>query len=683
MRSGGPQVLSIRRHSRLQHLIFITQHVTAVKRECLQYKHCLSAGMISSEKTPLAKQDELSSTERLLELIRDSDAEIQPSSESIGPRPAGQRFRTLLSHSLAFAKKTLSVGVDLGREDLKLVKVNRVSGHKFELLEFSRVPFDPEIPRDHPNFSQFLRSALLKFCGPAMRVELWATIPSAGVETRYLKIPKVPQNQIANSAYWSYQKHSAFKEKENIFDFEVLGEAEEGGVKKIAVMAYTAPRQEVEDLKDLFVRSGFPLAGISIVPFAFQTLLRSGRLEAHGTAVSNLYIGRDWSRIDIFSDGNLVLSRGIKAGIRTMVEALQHEIEQNWFELTLAKSPTSDQGRIRAIKMRLKQELEIAQTVFFGPIHGTADADGQDKQLAIKEERIFQMILPALERLVRQMERTMRHFTLNFENARVEKIYVSSGIEPHPRILDYIGDELGLPIEVIDPFAEGEHFSTQPAPPESNSERSSFAPALGMALATNAITPNFLHTHSEKRQASITRNINRGMIFFFLALLLACTGWVFWQEQQIKDKDLKKLSLQNQLSSFDVRVDKNLILKLVERIRAQNRNLQGIGNNFLGVAVLGEVANSTPASVRLLSINARLSASTSPTPAGKAQPLKKVLILDGLIFGDRTTLESDLAAYLMVLKNSPLFTQTTISKKSLEMIDNQPVIRFTAQMDLV
>jgi type IV pilus assembly protein PilM len=639
--------------------------------------------MLSSEKTPLAKQDELSSTERLLELIRDSDAEIQPSSEFTGQRPAGQRLRSFLSHSLSFAQKTLAVGVDLGRDDLKLVKVNKLSGHKFDLLDFSRVPFDPEIPRDHPNFFQFLRSALLKFCGPSARVELWATIPSARVETRYLKIPKVPQNQIVNSAYWSYQKHSAFKEKETIFDFDFLGEAEEGGVKKIAVMAYTAPRQEVEDLKDLFVRAGFPLAGISIVPFAFQTLLRSGRLEAQGSAVSNLYIGRDWSRIDIFSDGNLVLSRGIKAGIRTMIEALQREIEQNWFELTLAKSPTSDQGRIRAIKLRLKQELEIAQNVFFGPIHSPAPADGQDKQPTIKEERIFQMILPALERLVRQMERTIRHFTLNFENARVEKIYVSSGIEPHPRILDYIGDELGLPIEVVDPFAEGERFNVQAVPPESSSEKSSFAPALGMALASNAITPNFLHTHSEKRQAALTRNINRGMIFCFLALLLACTGWIFWQEQQIKEKDFKKLSLQNQLSSFDVRVDKNLILKIVDRIRAQNRNLQGIGNNFLGVAVLGEVANSTPATVRLLSINARLGAPASASPTGKPQPLKKVLTLEGFIFGERTTLEADLAAYLMALKNSPLFKQTTISKKSLEMIDNQPAIRFTAQLDLV
>jgi type IV pilus assembly protein PilM len=632
----------------------------------------------------LAKQDELSSTERLLELIRDSDAENQ----SIGNRgkPTSERLRTLLSSSFSLSRGNLAVGVDLGREDLKLVKVNRVSDRKIELIEFTRVPFDAEIPRDHPGFPQFLGAALMKFCGQSKTIELWATIPSARVETRYLKIPKVSQNQISNSVFWSYQKHSAFKEKETIFDFDLLGDAEEGGVKKMAVMAYTAPTQVVEELQGLFIRAGFPLTGITIVPFAFQTLLRSGRLQAHGVAVSSLYIGRDWSRIDIFTGGNLVLSRGIKAGIRTMVEALQREIEQNWFELTLAKSPTSDQNRIRAIKMRLKQELEIAQSVFFSPVYGSSAGITPDRQLAIKEERIFQMILPALERLVRQVERTIRHFGINFDNSRVEKIYISSGVELHPRILDYIGDELGLPIEVIDPFAESEHFSTHLAPPESSSVKSSFAPALGMALANNAITPNFLHTHKDKRRASISRNINRGVLGCFLALILACTGFLFWQEQQIRDKDFKKANLQNQLSSFDLRVDKNLILKLVERIRVQNRSLQGIGNNFLGVAVLGELANATPSSVRLLGITARLGSASAPAAAGKTagkiEPPKKVLILDGVIFGDRATLEADLAAYLMTLRNSALFKQTSISKKSLEMMDNQPVIRFTAQMDL-
>ena len=631
----------------------------------------------------LAKQDELSSTEKLLELIRDEGPSSPQTYPAGAPRPAGQRITTFLSNSLSFTKTAMSVGVDLGHEDLKLVKVNRVSDRKIELVDFTRVALKPEIPRDHADFHQFLRATLIKFCGSEKSIEMWGAIPSARVETRHLRIPKVPPKQIANTVYWTYQKHSAFNEKETIFDFEVLGDAEEGGAKKLAVMAYIAPRKEVEDLRDLFVRAGFPLTGISIIPFAFQTLLRSGRVKTHGAAVSSLYIGRDWSRIDIFADDDLVLSRGIKAGIRTMAEALQREIEQNWFELSLAKSPTSDQNRIRAIKMRLRQELEIAQNLFFGPIYDAPAGQAEDKQLAVKEERVFQMILPALERLVRQMERTIRHFALNFNNARVEKVYVSSGIKPHPHILDYIGEELGLPIEVLNPFTLADGFRAVPPPPESEAEQSSYAPALGMALASNSITPNFLYTHKDKSKASNTRRINRGVFACFFALILACVGFSFWQEQQIREKDMQKLNLQNQLGSFDVRVDKNLILKLVDQIRARNQNLRGIGDNLIGVALLGEVANTIPANIRLLSINARLVTAAKPAPGGKPDASKKVLVLDGVIFGDRATLEADLAAYLLTLRNSPLFKQPTISKKSVETMDNQQVMRFTAQMDVV
>lgn len=119
-------------------------------------------------------------------------------------------------------------------------------------------------------------------------------------------------------------------------------------------MAYTAVRTEINELKDLFNKAGFPLSGISIVPFAFQSLLRTGRIDSQQMHVASLYIGRDWSRIDIFSEGNLMLSRGIKAGVKTMLEALRTEIEGNLFELSIAKSPTKDTAPHQSHKKEAK-----------------------------------------------------------------------------------------------------------------------------------------------------------------------------------------------------------------------------------------------------------------------------------------------------------------------------------------
>ena len=635
----------------------------------------------------MAKQNEISSTERLLELIRtDSEIELEDSGES--SQKLSGRLKSLVRRSISF-KKNIAVGVDIGYDDLKLVKVQRVSDRSYEMLEYARIPFDPEVPRENPEFHQFLRPTLAEFCGPHRNADIWCTISSARVETRHFRIPKVAARQIPNAIYWTYQREAAFDADEKVFDFEILGETQEEQSVKMDVLAYTVPLDEVVALKEMFAKAGFPLSGISIVPFAFQTLLRTRRVEASDRFVASLYIGRDWSRIDIFSGGNLTLSRGIKAGVRSMMEGLKKEIESTSKGLSLVKSPSKDVGRIRAVKKKLKLDLEVAQKYFFGYIHESTAVDADGKKLGINENKVFQMIQPALERLVRQVERTIRHYALNYENARIGKIYISSGVTPHQRILSYIGEELGMPTEVLNPFQASSNFLPLVPIPDSVSEQSSFAPAMGMALANNSRTPNFLFTYKDKRKAVRNQRINRGVFATFLLLMAFCVGLSFWQERIIRDKEAQKQQLTQHLERYNLRVDKNLILKLVEQIRQKNRSDQAIGKKYLNLAVISEVVDLTPPNVRLLNISTRLGPLPVKQPPEngkkkkKAKPPPRILILEGIVQGDRLMLESALAGYLLELKNSPLFDQPNISSKSFEFLGNNEVLRFKAQLSLI
>ena len=73
----------------------------------------------------MAKRDALSSTERLLDLIRD-DSKPEYSAPSVTSRKSfGQRFKNMFNNPVSF-KKAISVGVDLGHDDLKLVKRGKV-----------------------------------------------------------------------------------------------------------------------------------------------------------------------------------------------------------------------------------------------------------------------------------------------------------------------------------------------------------------------------------------------------------------------------------------------------------------------------------------------------------------------------------------------------------------------------
>jgi type IV pilus assembly protein PilM len=626
----------------------------------------------------LARQGDISSTEKLLELIRSDNEKAYEDYDSDTPPRGLGRFKSAFRNPISF-RKTITIGVDLGHDDLKMVKVHRISDTKFEMLDYTRVPFDPEISRDSEEFHQFLRPILTDFCDRSTNVELWCTISSARVETRPLRIPKVSAKQLPNTVYWSYQKDAPFDDKEKVFDFEVLGDIDDGGATKTDIMAYTAPLQEVKALKDIFLKAGFPLTGVSIVPYAFQTLLRTRRIETDETNVSSLYIGRDWSRIDIFSNGNLMLSRGIKAGVRTMIEALRKGIEGNRLELSLVKTDDSDTSRIRAVKRKLNLDFEKAQQHFFGMIHDETLNIPDTNEIAAREDNIFNMILPALERLVRQVERTLRHYALNYENARVGKIYISSGVRPHQRILDYMGEELGIPTVAINPFASGANFLTMVPWPDSVSEQSSFAPAMGMALSSNGVTPNFLHTYRDREKEVRSQRVNHSIFACIFVFIAMCVGIALYQDTQISEKEDKARFLQQKLASFNLRVDQSLILNLLDQYKAKNRSVMELSKTYLDLAIISEIAKLTPPDISLMSI----SADFGDLQSGKEKaPPSKTIVLDGIIQGDRLNLESMLAGYLMMLKNSDLFDQPSINRKSFEFYENRGVLHFTAQLTL-
>ena len=217
------------------------------------------------------------------------------------------------------------------------------------LVNWAVLPLDAGIAKDQDKLARFLKTALSGFCRKNARRELWGCISSANVETRALKIPKVPAKQLPNAVLWAFRKEAGFNEKDDIFDYQVVGEIVEDNGPKLQVMASTAPKQEVATLRRLFARAGHPLTGVSIVPFALQNLLQSGWLEADDGGVCALFIGRDWSRIAIFSQGHLVLSRDIKAGMKSLVQAVSEGIESLQEELVRAYARHARPGLGRVV----------------------------------------------------------------------------------------------------------------------------------------------------------------------------------------------------------------------------------------------------------------------------------------------------------------------------------------------
>jgi len=621
----------------------------------------------------LSKADEIAATEKLLSKIRGKgDRPSAPVEDPLPAAPTGDAGAPL-SLKLPF-RRSLSVGIDIGYNELRLVKLNRSTGSRHELVHYQRVPFEPGIGRDDPQFPRFLRGVLTRFCGSTKKIELWSAISTARVEMRGLRIPKVADRHIANAVLWSFKKEVALDEKSTLLNFDILGTVSDNGVRKLEVMAYAAPRQELKDLKDLFARSGFPLRGITVFPFALQNLFRSRWLKCDSGSSCSLYIGRNWSRIDLFTvAGNLALSRGIKAGVNSMVEALRDafntERQVALPELASLSEFVLDSPETIAEPLSSEQ----AQRILLDLTHGRASIDVPGKSQPIGATQVFHLLLPALNRLVRQVQRTHEFHQLNREHGTVERVFISGEIIHYKPVVDFIEGQLNLPVKIIDPIAE----SPGDSHPTVSTRNTDFVPAMGLALSGNEITPNFLFTYKDREVQTSVRRINRVVFGLFLILLLISMAYDSHLERRRVSSQAVLAGLRKQMETLGPLIDESLIGQFATKLETERAALAQSGSRYQALAVVQEITALTPPEVRLLGLRAEFGGETTE---GKATSRKRSVILDGVIIA--TDPDAELAGFLLALKRSPLFESPAIRSRKTEVLDGREVLRFTAQIEL-
>jgi Tfp pilus assembly PilM family ATPase len=634
-------------------------------------------------------RDEISSTEKLLDLIRSEQGQeenVVEQTVSSSPPAAGKP--SFLSKFLSRNNK-VSVGVDIGYNSFRLLKLRREGGSRWRLVARKSVDFDPSIDLSGRDFTMLFRKSFSDFCGSTSDTDIWCNISSTHVDVRYLHIPKVSAKQLEKAVYWAFRNEIAFDEQEMVLDFELRGEVVDKGIKKIGVLAYTAPHSETQARQDLFQRCRIPLTGITLLPFAMQNFFRTGVLPGGDEVVCNLYVGRKWSRIDIFFNGALVLVRGIKTGVESMAEALAEAVPEARIPLQKSKQaePSSPADFSADEEEELVLELETTQEVeqeFYlkltqeeaAAVLFSFSADGEPLPEGVAgaqlgREEVFTMILPAVDRLVRQIERTFDHYTSLFYGEPVSRIYISGRIQTYKYLTKYVSEQLGVLVSTVDPFdalvgVEGAGLSS------SITDRSLFVPACGLALSSNNHTPNTLYTYSDR---AITEKIKKAARFAFVGFFLAtavCVGLFFVQSWKLQHYEAKLAAVQMQLSTFRPRVNKEMINALVEDIKLRQKKLRDYSDRYMPLAAFSELSERTTDSVRLLGLKAYF---------GDLQEKEKgkLIKLDGFVSGDRENQELFLGEYLAQLAASRVLGEVERDGGKTNILDDREVFRFYAR----
>ena len=612
----------------------------------------------------LADKNDINSTEKLLDAIRGKQEEAGKTIETTAislpkglPVPPQNKKLTRLFPD----KKNYTVGVNISHGFIYLAKTIKADNGNPLLIDQKIIKYDENIANGSPEFNSLLRAYLLSICGNPANCDIWAMISAEEVNIQHIKIPPVQKKQMENAIYWAAKKELSFDEKDFIFDFELQEDIIDQGIPKHSVMVYSAPKAEIEKSKALFSGIGISLAGITIAPFAIQNIFRTKWLPASEVAAATLFIGNEFSRINIYNKDNLVMTRGIKAGVSSLVEAITESfLEKN------------------SAYMHLILETGVAKKILFSLVSDSEKLKETDAGFGLKEDEIFTMIIPAIERLVRQIERTLQHYTTSIGHEKVEKLYISSEIKIYDPILNYITDQLGVKSEIFDPFKN--QAISQITEGISSEDRMALVPALGLSFSDNQRTPNLIFTYKEENKEIDTKKINRGIIASFAAALIICIIIIANQGNEVIALSKQRANLKQEMSMFNPMISTDKVAKLANDVKMQRNISRQYAERYLGMAVIGEIAALTPENIRLNNLRIITSVSSAvkdkPDKAAKEEVTEGIM-LEGIITGDRNMLDSYLAQYIMKLNRSPIMRQVSVYKNSIVSFKKNDVLQFT------
>ncbi|MFW6334590.1 MAG: hypothetical protein ACOC0W_04895 [Desulfosalsimonas sp.] len=590
----------------------------------------------------MVTEKEISSTEKLLNVIRGSHDGTAPAQGNTSEK----NFWGYIKKNWLPSGSRGITGVEIFRDTLNIVRMNREKSG-WRAVYAARTVLPEGISPDHTDFPLFLKTQL-RNADPAGRTEIWACLPPSRGDTWNVLVPKVKKG-LTNAVYWTARKERAFDEQEYYFDYRVRDEVNDKGIWKLSVQVSIASARHIDLYRKVFSEAGYPLSGITLPAFSLENLFARQWIDPGEESYAALYIGEDSSYIEIHGRRTTLFSRVIKTGRDSILDSLAMRYSQNEPGPELQESESA-RDRQKAAQI-LKQKAGLSG------------------------ENLFEMIQPAMERIARQLERTIDHSVNVLENPAPERIYICGGISFLPGIADFFSEQLGIGAVIMDvPFEETDTGKIFP----DRDQRLCLVSTAGLAMVSKD-TVNFLHTAVDmEREKKALRNTN--IVAAACALLFVATAVWWWNaKHELEQVRKETAALEKQLEEFSPRLTADDLGEMAGKLQEKKKELRDYSRNLLPVAVFTEINRLTPEGVELLSVRLE---NTKPGSGrdGQAPP---VLILEGFIRSDPSMQETRLTGYLLQLRRSPILRNPSIADSSPDTLDTgENVYRFTLNLEI-
>lgn len=615
----------------------------------------------------------------------------------------GRKAKPFWSRQLRLSGgKAHCVGVSINGTSLCLAAVRRPGG---DVLATARLPMAPDQTPGESGFGLLLRSGLEDLGVAPSNTDIWAVLRSSDQDLNVLAVPKLSGAKLDAAVYWTLQKEKKFADADYALDYAPLGPTQ--GDARLEALTCLARKADVDRLREAFEQAELPLAGITAIPNAFMALYRAPGAPAGHQLAANIHVEPDFSAIGLYTTDRLVFSRFIRSGAGSMADALAEHFQElakpkpaplAELELPLPDAPAAAKDAAAQDATQEEpprpidpaQALELLRHVLLG---APRPAWAGPKHL-LTPEAMLDAVGPAIERLARQVERTLEYYA-GSQQRRCDALHLSGEIFACPALAEALAGQLGFKAQIFDPVAilHAQQARTAAA------DRMAMAPALAAALAQPGRGINLIANYTV-RTAQEAKNFVTRCVILGLAgvmILIGAGGAMLERANTSRRAQLEELKAQS--AALGPLADDSAISQRAAMFTLRQEGLRLVDQRLLALSAVAEMGRRVPENVRLLSLTVdypAAGAGSQPGAAAKpaAQPgpqasppqpgqpsAQGAIAIEGVVMGERQELDAALSRFVIGLQGSPMLHMPVVKESGLrELGSGETVLFFVMHM---
>lgn len=321
-----------------------------------------------------------------------------------------------------------SVGIDFGSSELKAVQFagsprGPVLEHVYKVPTPANSIKDGVIT-DPPLVGEALRQLMTEGAFTAKRSI--SAVAGPTVVVRQVTMPVMNERELRESTKYEAERFLPYSVDEAQIDAKILGKSDDG--QNMDVLVVAAQKDLVLSQASAIQFAGLSAGVVEVEPFAMVRAMIPQDDPRYEQNIAIINVGASTTSINITKAGFVPFTRNVPIGGGAFTKAIATGLNVSLDEAETMK-------REKAAILSQRDAAPVPPTV----------------------TRIFNVITPPLTELVTEIHKSLDYFRTRFRGEVIESVVLGGGTARLANLDAFLGHELGLPVTIANPLAQGSY----------------------------------------------------------------------------------------------------------------------------------------------------------------------------------------------------------------------------------